>query len=164
MPGDRPEGTLVQGNSPASSVQFFSRLSPPGCRGRADLGEGQKVRTPARRDPRKATHTPRKHTGPSLTCSLVFGGGRWLVGMAMTGEGARTEATGQVAAPRPATRPGARQSLTRGYRTAVQAGPVGHDDKQSGGNWGGGKGAGQRSGSSPQALRAREARPMGGGL
>lgn len=84
--------------------------------------------------------------------------------MAMTGEGARTEATGQVAAPRPATRPGARQSLTRGYRTAVQAGPVGHDDKQSGGNWGGGKGAGQRSGSSPQALRAREARPMGGGL
>lgn len=63
------------------------------------LKERQKLELQEGEHPRKAVLTPRKGPGPCLTWSLVFGGTRWVMGSAVTGEDATREATGLGGGP-----------------------------------------------------------------
>ena len=88
--------------------------------------------------PRKATHThtrPRKGTEPGLTCRLVFGGRRWLLGAARTGRCVRSDSPGsspQTGHKVRGGRDGGAEPGTRGDTALGRADLTGRD-KGSGG-------------------------------
>lgn len=130
-PGDRPEGTPVRGDSPASSIRFFSRRSLPVRRGQADLGGRQRVGRQQGKPPQKShTHQERAQSPVSPAAWLsVEGGGSWGCR-----DGKRCKKRGDRPGGSPQTGHGAWGGAgpgTQGDRAAIWAGPAGPDDEGS---------------------------------